>query len=158
MVFYSSISLDSVRLAWCFNGQVFRPLSVGHTVGGCLWLPRALLLEHLSRPAVKEKASIVAAAVAAGVVPVAGIPNTERGLQRRKPNVLHNSHAAYISSLTFTSVRRNSDLSWLRRSRYLRSATFHQHPLHGDTQWFCRKRLSGSAAGDATWFWPQVCP
>ena len=56
--------------------------------------PRALLISHLSRPAVKELPGVVAAA---SVVPVAV---AESGPQRHKPSVLRNSHATFISSLT----------------------------------------------------------
>ena len=95
MVFDSSTSLDSFRLARHLSGQVVRPFSVCHSVGGgCLWPPHALLIGHLSQDKINI-VDVVAAAV--GALPVAGIPNTESGPQRRKPNVLHYSRATFFS-------------------------------------------------------------
>ena len=61
VLFASSMSFGSFRLARHLSGQVFRTFSVWGSVGVCLWPQHALSLQHLSQ----ERINIVDAVAAA---------------------------------------------------------------------------------------------
>ena len=80
MLFASSMSFGSFRLARHLTGQVVRTFSVWGSVGGCLWPQHVLSLQHLSQ----ERIDIVGA-VAAALDILADAAKAEEGLQRHKP-------------------------------------------------------------------------